>query len=136
MPRSLSLFALLLAGLAAACQGAAGAAARVRFSAPADGSTVSGPVHVTFAAESFTVEPAGEVKAGAGHLHIMVDTDCLTAGTVIPNDETHLHYGKAQLEAELDLAPGPHTLCLQAADGAHTALAGEGMTHVIEITVE
>ena len=33
------------------------------------------------------------------------------------------------------LEPGTHTLCLQAADGAHTALPGEGMTHTISITV-
>jgi hypothetical protein len=136
MKHSLVLTSLLVAGLLAACGGGAEPAARVFFTAPADGSTVSGPVHVTLGAENFTVEPAGEVKAGAGHLHIMVDTDCLPAGTVIPNDANHLHYGKAQLEADLELAPGPHTLCLQAADGAHTALAGEGLTHVIRITVE
>jgi hypothetical protein len=136
MKHSLILFALLVAGLAAACGGAAGPAPRVFFTAPADGSTISGPVHVTFGSENFAVEPAGAVRAGAGHLHIMVNTDCLPAGQVIPNDETHLHFGKAQLEADLDLAPGPHTLCLQAADGAHTALAGDGLTHVIRITVE
>jgi hypothetical protein len=66
----------------------------------------------------------------------MVDTDCLAAGQVVPKDDTHLHYGKGQLEAELALPPGLHTLCLQAADGAHIALAGEGMTQRITITVK
>ena len=136
MKHSLSLIALLVAGLLAACGGAAGPTPRVFFTAPADGATVSGPVHVTLGSENFTVEPAGAVKAGAGHLHIMVDTDCLKAGEVIPNDATHLHYGKAQLEADLDLAPGPHMLCLQAADGAHTALMGEGLRQQITLTVE
>jgi hypothetical protein len=54
----------------------------------------------------------------------------------VPKDDTHLHYGKGQLEAELTLSPGTHTLCLQAADGAHIALAGEGMTQRITITVK
>ncbi len=47
-----------------------------------------------------------------------------------------LHYGKAQTEAELTLTPGAHTLCLQAADGNHVALEGQGMAHTIGITVE
>jgi hypothetical protein len=51
-------------------------------------------------------------------------------------DDTHLHFGHGQLEAELELAPGAHTLCLQAADGAHVALAGAGMTQEIAVTVE
>ena len=136
MYRSLSLFALLLAGLAAACQGAPSANPRVRFSAPADGRTLSAPVHVTFAAENFTIEPAGEVKAGAGHLHIMVDTDCVPAGTVIPNDESHLHYGKAQTEAEVALAPGPHTLQLVLGDHAHIPFDPVISSEKITITVK
>jgi hypothetical protein len=87
-------------------------------------------------AVTLIVAPAGDVKAGAGHLHIMVDTDCLAAGQVVPKDDTHLHYGKGQMEAELVLPPGTHTLCLQAADGAHIALAGEGMTQRITVTVK
>ena len=47
----------------------------------------------------------------------------------------HLHFGDGSIETELALTPGEHTLCLQAADGAHTALPGEGMTHTISITV-
>src|SRR5687768_11400860 len=108
----LAVAALLLL---AACGSPAAAPARVFFTSPADGASVSSPVHVTLSAENFTVEPAGEVKAGAGHLHIMVDTACAAPGQVITKDDTHLHYGQGQLEADLELAPGPHTLCLQAA---------------------
>src|SRR3990172_897792 len=126
---------LVLPGLAAGASSSAGQS-RVFFTSPADGATVGRPVKVTMGAIDFIVEPAGEVKAGAGHLHIMVDTDCLGAGQVVPKDDTHLHYGKGQMEAELTLSPGTHTLCLQAADGAHITLAGEGMTQNITITVE
>lgn len=128
--------ALLLPALLAACAPAASTAPRVFFTSPADGASVSSPVHVTLGAENFTIEAAGEVKAGAGHLHIMVDTDCVAAGTIVPKDDTHLHYGKGQVEADLELAPGAHTLCLQSADGVHTALPGDGMTQTIAITVK
>jgi hypothetical protein len=57
-------------------------------------------------------------------------------GEVVIKDETHLHYGQGQLEAELTLTPGQHTLCLQAANGAHIALPGAGMTQKVTITVE
>lgn len=110
---------------------------RVYFVQPQDGATVTAPVRIVMAADNFVVEPASEaVVAGHGHLHIMVDTDCVPAGQGVPKDETHLHYGQGQLEAELELAPGAHTLCLQAADGLHVALPGAGMTHSIAVTVE
>ena len=54
----------------------------------------------------------------------------------IGKDDAHLHYGKGQGEATLDLSAGPHTLCLQAGDGAHIALPGAGMTQKINITVK
>ncbi|MDE2180717.1 MAG: DUF4399 domain-containing protein [candidate division NC10 bacterium] len=126
---------LLVAGLTAYAAPVAGQA-RVFFTLPSDGATVTSPVKVTMGAENFIVEPAGQVKAEAGHLHIMVDTNCVAAGKVVPADATHLHYGKGQLEAELVLSPGTHTLCLQAADGAHIALAGAGMTQKITLTVK
>ncbi len=131
---ALALF-LLVVGLTAYAASAAGQS-RVFFASPSDGATVTSPVKVIMSAENFIVEPAGQVKAGAGHLHIMVDTDCVAAGQVVPFDATHLHYGKGQLEAELALSPGTHTLCLQAADGAHIALAGAGMTQKITLTVK
>ncbi len=127
----LSVVALLAL---AAC--AAPAAPQVTFTEPKDGATVASPVKVKWAAQNFRVEPAGAVNAGAGHLHVMVDTPCIAVGQVIVNDDTHKHYGKAQMEAELTLTPGKHTLCLQAADGAHVALTGAGMTQQITITVQ
>jgi hypothetical protein len=134
MTTIVALFALSL--LLAACQGNS-TEPRVRFSQPADNAAVSSPVRVIMSAENFTVEPAGDgtIHEGAGHLHIMVDTPCIAAGQTIPKDETHLHFGDGSTETELALAPGEHTLCLQAADGAHTALAGEGMTHTITVNV-
>lgn len=121
--------------LLAACR-PAGSGPRVFFVEPSDGASLAAPVRATMGAESFNIEPAGEVRAGAGHLHIMVDTACLPAGQVIPKDGAHLHFGDGQMEAELSLPPGVHRLCLQAADGAHIALDGDGLRHEITVTVE
>ena len=50
------------------------------------------------AATGLVVEPSGEINEGAGHFHILVDTDFVPAGQVIPTDEQHLHYGKGQTD--------------------------------------
>jgi len=107
----------------------------VFFARPKDGETVSNPIYVNMmVTENFVVEPAGQVTPGHGHLHIMVNTDCVPVGQVIPNDETHLHYNKGEMEVlDLTLTPGIHRLCLQAADGGDTAL---DLTHEIMITVK
>jgi len=104
----------------------------VSFTSPVDGATVTSPVAVSMAATGFTIEPAGDVHAGAGHFHVMVDVGCVAPGTAIPKDDSHVHLGKAQLTTELVLAPGTHKLCLQAGDGVHTALT---VTDQISITV-
>lgn len=112
----------------------AAAEASVNFVEPTDGASVTSPVSVTMAATNFTIEPAGDgtVREGAGHFHIMIDTECVTPGEVIPSDDSHQHYGDGATEAELELAPGSHTLCLQAGNGAHTAL---DLTETITIEV-
>jgi hypothetical protein len=102
--------------------GAAAPVAFVKFLEPLDGAKLTGAVKLKMEATGFAIEPAGAVKQGAGHFHITVDGDCVATGQVIPKDDTHLHYGMGQTEAELTLAAGSHTLCLQAGDGAHTAL--------------
>src|SRR4051794_4831699 len=55
---------------AAAPTTSAAPAPEVSFTAPSDGAAVTSPVTVTMTASNFTVEPAGEVHAGAGHLHV------------------------------------------------------------------
>ena len=92
----------------------------VAFFNPLDGSTVSSPFEVVMAATGLVVEPSGEINGGAGHFHILVDTDFIAHGEVILTDEQHLHYGKGQTTVSIELAPGEHTLRLQFADGAHT----------------
>jgi hypothetical protein len=118
---------------ASGTDGSAAGAPSVAFATPEDGASVSNPVHVDFTATGFTLEPAGAVHHDAGHLHVMVDTPCVAAGTTIPKDAQHLHFGKGQTSGLIDLAAGKHTLCLQAGDGAHTAL---DLTDEITVTVD
>lgn len=107
--------------LAAACGGSEGGGS-VSIASPEHGATVQSPFEVAMHADGLTVEPAGEVREGAGHFHLMVDADCVAAGDRIPEDGMHRHLADGASAIELDLSPGEHKLCLQAGDGAHAAL--------------
>lgn len=108
------------------------AAAEVSFVAPENGATVARRFPLTMQADGIDIEPAGEVREGAGHFHVMVDADCVPAGETIPKDDQHIHFGDGSTAAELDLAPGAHSLCLQLGDGAHIA---SPLTHTVSVTV-
>ncbi len=109
---------------------------RVFFAEPADGSTVTSPFNVQMGAEGVEIVPAGEMRDGTGHFHILVDTDFVAPGSVIPNNEQHLHYGTGATETTLELEPGTYTLRLQLADGAHIALEGDEYRDTISVTVQ
>ena len=115
--------------------------ARVFFVAPADGATVVGPlvdgkvaVHVEMGAENLRVMRAGELAEGAGHHHIIIDGDPVPRGEAVPANESHIHYGRGQTEADLQLSAGPHTLRLQFADGAHRSY-GSALSTLIHVNV-
>jgi hypothetical protein len=82
----------------------------VVITAPLDGTTVGRPVEVTMAAE--------RLRSG-DHLHLIVDAPCVPVGHGVARDRQHLHLGGGETEAVLDLAPGNHTLCLEAGDSSH-----------------
>lgn len=110
-----------------------GADASVSFAVPSDGATLTSPsVQWQATADGVTIEEAGEVTSGAGHYHVIVDTDPVTPGETIPADDTHIHYGTGQRDGVLELEPGEHTLHLQVGDGAHTAMA---LTDSVDVTV-
>jgi hypothetical protein len=54
---------------------------------------------------------------------------------VIPKDAQHLHFGKGQTTAIIDLPHGKHRLTLQFADGIHRSY-GSKLSATIEITVK
>ena len=110
-------------------------AKKVFFKWPKDGSTVACPVFVDMGVEGMIIEPAGIVKEGYGHHHILINQKFWPEGEVIPTSDSTLHFGKGQTDASIELDPGRYIISLQFADGVHVSF-GELMSESIEINVE
>ncbi len=98
------------------------AGAEVYFIAPEDGATVSSPVRVVFGLRGLGIAPAGVDESGTGHHHLLIDTEVPSGEDLqyaLPSDEQHVHFGRGQTEALLDLAPGEHTLQMILGDWSH-----------------
>ena len=108
---------------------------RVFFKWPRDGATVASPVYIDMGLEGMLIEPAGPVKEGYGHHHILINQTHWPKGSVIPTSDSTLHYGKGQTDVSLDLLPGEYLLTLQFADGVHASF-GKEMANSITIIVE
>jgi hypothetical protein len=94
--------------------------AEVFIVSPEDGATVSETFAVKFGVKDIALAPAGDMTKNTGHHHLLIDVDKLPAeGAPIPNDANHMHFGKAQTQAEIKLAPGKHTLQLELGDSGH-----------------
>ena len=100
--------------------------AKVVFANLKNGAVVSSPLKVEMGTVVMNVDTAGPVIPGTGHHHLFIDAeDSLPAGTMVPKDSTHLHFGKGQKETEIKLSPGKHKLTLQFADGLHRSYGGK-----------
>jgi Domain of unknown function (DUF4399) len=130
---SISAVAFLLVAACAPMQPAP--AHSVFFVEPKDGATVTSPFRVVFGVQGMAVEAAGDIKPDSGHHHLLINLDAIRAGEGIPVDETHLHFGKAQTEAEVKLPPGTYKLTMQFANGAHVSY-GPPMAATIRVTVK
>ncbi|QIB75043.1 DUF4399 domain-containing protein [Halogeometricum borinquense] len=107
--------------------------ASVSFDVPSsDAELTSTYVQWKATADGVTIEKAGDVTEGAGHYHILVNTDPVTPGEIIPTDDSHIHYGTGQTDGVLELEPGDHTLHLQVGDGVHKAI---DLVDTVEVTV-
>jgi len=112
------------------------AGAKVYFKNLKDGQTVTSPVKVEMGIDGLKLDTAGAIVAGTGHHHLLIDAgDSIPAGTVVPKDSTHLHFGKAQSSTEVKLTPGKHALTLQFADGIHRSYGGQ-LAATINVTVK
>lgn len=109
--------------------------ARVYFKNLKNGQTIPKKYKIQFGVDGLTIKPAGELVAGTGHHHLVIDGDSVPAGQVVPMDETHLHFGKGQTEAEIELKPGKRKLVLQFADGAHVSY-GPDLATVVDVVVK
>lgn len=109
--------------------------AKVFFANLMDGDTVSSPFLVEFGIEGMEVEPAGEVNAGKGHHHIIINNSFIEFGGTVPADSVNIHYGKGQTSDSLDLNAGNYRLTMQFADGFHRSY-GEALSSSIDIVVQ
>lgn len=103
---------------------------------PVDGSTVSSPVRVVFGLKGFGVVPAGIQRADAGHHHLLIDSAMPPLGLPIPNDATHVHFGRGQTEADVVLTPGRHELRLLLGDHLHVPHDPPLVSAPVVITVQ
>lgn len=110
------------------------AGSKVFFANLNDGDEVSSEVYVEFGAEGIEVEPAGLVKEGFGHHHIIINDAATPFGEAVPANETHIHYGGGEKGDTLNLPVGTHTLVLQFADGLHRSY-GEQLSASIQVKV-
>lgn len=105
--------------------------------APAHGEFVQNPVTVKFGLKGMGVAPAGVDKPKTGHHHLLIDVAELPpAGSPLPADEHHRHFGGGQTETTIELSPGKHTLQLLLADMNHIPHEPAVLSEKITILVE
>lgn len=99
-----------------------------------DGDVVTSPFKVKFAVTGMSLAPAGDRTVNTGHHHLLINAEGIASGELVPADERHIHFGKAQTETEVTLPTGSYKLTLQFANGLHQSY-GEVMRKSIQITV-
>ena len=77
----------------------------------------------------------GKIKPASGHHHILIGLDSVAAGTVVPKDSVHLHFGNAQTSTEIKLPSGTYKLTLQFADALHRSY-GSRLTNSVIVKVK
>ncbi|MFO7276165.1 MAG: DUF4399 domain-containing protein [Pseudomonadota bacterium] len=103
---------------------------------PKDGEQVKSPVKVVFGLKGMGVAPAGVQFEGAGHHHLLIDTDPpADLSQPLPTTDKVVHFGKGQTETTIDLPPGKHTLQLVLGDHNHIPHDPPVMSKKITITV-
>jgi hypothetical protein len=128
---------LLSASMMAMAATPAPKGAEVFIVSPEDGATVPETFTVKFGVKDVSLAPAGDVTKNTGHHHLLIDVkDLPAAGAPIPLDANHMHFGKAQTQAEIKLAPGKHTLQLELGDSGHMPFDPPIVSKKITVTVK
>ena len=112
------------------------ASAEVFIISPKDGEEVSSPVEVIFGLQGMGIAPAGINFPNTGHHHLLIDLDQLPdLKSGIPADAQHLHFGKGQTQALIELDPGEHSLQLLLGDWMHVPNETPVVSEKIKILV-
>ena len=122
-------------GAAAMPRNQAAPGAAVFIITPQDGATVTSPVTVKFGVSGIAIQPAGTRVENSGHHHLLIDTALANPDLPIPSDAQHLHFGKGQTEASVELDAGEHTLQLVLGDVNHVPHQPPVMSAPVKITV-
>ncbi len=111
--------------------------AKVFFVNLKDGQVISTKFKVQMGIEGMKLRNASDDinDKMTGHHHILVNHEAIPKDQAIPADETHIHFGKSQTEAELTLKPGKYKLTLQLADGAHRSYGPE-LSSTVKVEVK
>ena len=128
--------ALVTSGKALAQETPAPADAHAYFINLKDGQHVKSPVTIQFGLSGMGVAPAGVKFDNTGHFHLLIDAELPPKGEPMPMDARHLHFGKGQIEATVQLTPGRHTLQIAMGDGAHFLHHPPVVSDKITITVD
>ena len=104
---------------------------------PADGAVVTGPFLVQFGLDGMIVTPAGIMADNGGHHHLLINLDELPDITQpLPATDQVIHFGGGQIETELDLPAGTHTLQLLLGNYVHVPHDPPVLSQQITITVK
>jgi hypothetical protein len=134
--RWILLVGLVSVPMATWAQSPASEDAYLYFITPRDGERVTGSFRVRFGLRNMGVTHAGDNTPSMGHHHLLVDiADPPDLAEPIPQDKKHLHFGKGQTEAVLELPPGRHTLQLVLGDGDHKPFTPSVASMPVQITV-
>ena len=112
------------------------ASAEVYIISPKNGEEVLSPVEVIFGLQGMGIAPAGINFPNTGHHHLLIDLDQLPdLKSGIPADAQHLHFGKGQTQALIELDPGEHSLQLLLGDWMHVPHETPVVSEKIKILV-
>lgn len=137
MPLLAAALSLALVLPAAAGDTPSSPGARVFFVGLADGARVKSPLTLHFGIEGMKIAPAGTAEPGSGHHHLLIDAPLTAADLAgpLPADAHHVHFGKGQTEATVELAPGRHTLQLVLGDQNHVPHTPPVVSPVVTVDV-
>lgn len=107
----------------------------VFFVTPKEGAKLESPVEVRFATHGLEVHPAGRNIPGTGHFLLVIDSRALKEGESAPKTNSYREFLLGETSTLLELSKGPHTLILQAMNGAGVALSPR-WTKSIRISVQ
>ena len=108
----------------------------VYFVKPRDGDVIEGPVvYVAMGVKGKELRPAGEIIPGTGHHHLIIDSEVIERGKLVPSKMEIMHFGNAETEVPVSLSKGKHKLTLQFTNGHHISY-GEKWRRTIYITVK